>query len=887
MKKIFVFLLLLGTSLLTLGGCNLPFRKDKLYISASSTEYYIDKKSDYTYHLKLEVDDKSVLSKHSKTDVQYYIKGENICEAVMVGDSFTAVNTGTVTVSAKINDLESSNDIVITVRFSDEFIASNESEVANKLEEISKKTIDFGSINNIGIMEENADKYHLLGCDDIMFINDKGQLEVCGVMLSTEVTLHSDVTNKDIWKGDLSSTFGTILATSVKNELISNNIISKYETKITKTHMSKVKKLNLDGLISNDVTSINGLRWLTNLEELNLSNNGIDNIDFAASATKLKKLIINNNNISTLEKLKEHKEIEYLDISNNLLNNVDYIHRFTKLTYLNLSSNSIDDITNVGNLVNIESLFLNDNSLKTFKDALAALNNLKELGLGYCGLTFTDIKSIKFIDKSNITYLDFSGSNVNLTNLTEFRNVEELILQEANLNDGADIALLNELPRLKYLDISKNDLNLSNLCSSDGETLSFKLKADSLRNLETLCLGGNEFSTLPDLSSFVYLKTLDLTNAYNLKSLESLGKLNIQELILDECNSIKIDDDSSSYLSALSKENLPKLERLSIVSGLNYMTNDLYLQLTSKVKAGEFKLKFINDDYIDQNTIYNYTQSIYFSMEEFIKNVTILQDENIVLNPSTEEIILSLVNDRSETAKEKYLFYVPASVSKISIYGNEYDTYNIAFNILDRKQSSITFDLSSFNDKYLDNHPVISSVKGAKVYINTFMSCNLYSNSIIATINVYDLHIKCNNGKFVISARNGVDGKKGDDFCCGENGENGSAGIICNSIVIKSENVYITGGNGGNGGKAGDVSYYWAKDYNYSIKSGNGGNAGAAIIYTKVCNVINTSNFKAGTCGISGLGSDVTWKLEFNKLVRDWGPRGDNGVTPNAIVKNA
>lgn len=873
MKKRVLFILLVIMGVFSLVGCaGGGIASDSFTISATSNEYLLEKKLDNSYKLTFSVDESSNLKNYSKNNVVYYIDGDNACEAVMVKDSFTANKEGKVNVSAKIDDLVSRNSIEISVKYSQSYIAQNEDGIASKLEDVSKKTIDFGSVIELGINEAFADKYQLSGCDDIMFINEKGKLEVCGVMLSTEVTLHSDVSGKDIWTGYLSSTFGTILATSVKNELVSNNIISKTQTTITKNHMAQVKKLNLDGLISNDVTSINGLKWLTNLEELDLSNNGIDNIDFASGAKNLKKLNVNNNNISTLEKLKQHTNIEYLNISNNLINDLDYVHRFTKLKYLDISSNSISDITNVGNLINLESLFLNNNKLSVFKDALSALNNLKELGLGNCGLTFTDIKSIGFIDKNNITYLDLSGTNVNLNNVVEFRNLSTLILKNSNLA-GADISKLNDLPKLEYLDISNNSLNTSNLCTSNNGILKFKLDATSLRSLYTLCLGLNEFSELPDLSSFVYLNTLDLTNSYNLKSLDSLGKLNIKELILDECNSINIDDDGTKYLNALSKENLPNLEKLSIASGLNYMTKDLYEKITSRVKNGDFKLKFINEEYIDEDTIHNYSQSIFFSMEEFLTATTIREGEatgNREIIPTTEEMILSLVNDRTSTAKARYYFYIPSSLSKLSIFGNEYDTYNIGFNVMERKQSSITFDFSSFKDKYTGSESLISTQKGAKLNINTYLTCTFTSNSNKAVIDAWDIKFNVKSGETKITGRNGSRGREGDPdsgnyLSDGGNGENGAYGIIGNIIRIEG-NIEITAGNGGAGGNG--------HAYNNKADGGNGGNGGSAIGYYTAYECSSSVILKAGTGGNAGSGH--TFSNILGIIGKD-GSRGING----------
>lgn len=849
---------------------------DELYIESTSNVFTLEKKSDTSYSIEFSVNtSKSTLAKHNQSDISYYIVGSNDAEAVMVKNKFKAVKEGTVEVGAKIGDLESSNKITINVKYSDNYVAKSEDEIVKNLEEVSKKTIDFGSTINLGIPEDLAAKYSLVGCDDYMFINDKGELEVCGIILSTQVKLHSDLTDKDIWVGYLSSTFGSILATAVRNELINENVISSSDRKISKTQLQRVKKLSLDGIIVNDVTSINGIKWLTNLEELDLSNNGIDNIDFASSASNLKKIILKNNNISDITTLKNHMGLEYIDLSDNNLTEIGYLQNYGNVKYLDLSNNNITDITSVGNLTLLESVFLNNNKLTVFKDALASLDNLKELGLGNCGLTFTQINSISFVNKSNITYLDLSGTSVNLNSVTQFTNLKSLILENANLNNGADISELNKLKSLTYLDISNNDLNTSDLCVQNNGVLSFKLDASELRNLSTLCLGGNSFSDLPDISKFVYLDTLDLTNSYNLTSLNSLGKLNIKELILDECNSINItSDNGTSYLNAISKTNLPNLQKLSIVAGLNYMTSDLYNSISSRVQNGDFSLRFINDDYIDKNTISNYSKSIYFTMDEFIKKSTETIDGKSYIKSNTQEVILSLVNDRTSTAKSHYYFYIPTNISKVSIYGNEYDKYNIGFNIPDRKQSSITFDFSSFNDQYYDGGSIMWAAEGSRIVINTYLNCEFNAKNKTATLDVYDITINVKSGVLKIYAKNGDDGKYTENNSndgkpsYGENGEDGSTAIVCNQARIVGK-VSLYGGNGGNGG-----SIYEGWDDTYG---GNGGNGGYGIKYHK--NVYLSSDVKL-YAGSYGRGGDATTGGWFRKATK-----GNDGISGGQLKK--
>ena len=223
------------------------------------------------------------------------------------------------------------------------------------------------------------------------------------------------------------------------------------------------------------------------------------------------------------------------------------------------------------------------------------------------------------------------------------------------------------------------------------------------------------------------------------------------------------------------------------------MTSDLYNSISSRVQNGDFSLRFINDDYIDKNTISNYSKSIYFTMDEFIKNSTEIIDGKSYIKSNTQEVILSLVNDRTSTAKSHYYFYIPTNISKVSIYGNEYDKYNIGFNIPDRKQSSITFDFSSFNDQYYDGGSIMWAAEGSRIVINTYLNCEFNAKNKTATLDVYDITINVKSG--VLKIYNGSFGDQGSEAKHGGTGSKGGAGIKGNNVKV-SGNASIYGGKG-------------------------------------------------------------------------------------------
>ena len=67
----------------------------------------------------------------------------------------------------------------------------------------------------------------------------------------------------------------------------------------------------------NNITRIQGLRTLNNLETLDLSHNIIENTKHLADTTSLNKLILSHNNIDTCPNLVKNKHLQVLDLGYN------------------------------------------------------------------------------------------------------------------------------------------------------------------------------------------------------------------------------------------------------------------------------------------------------------------------------------------------------------------------------------------------------------------------------------------------------------------------------------------------------------------------------------------------------------------------------------------
>ena len=167
--------------------------------------------------------------------------------------------------------------------------------------------------------------------------------------------------------------------TNIKNELISSKVIESQSSKVTNDMLLKVKKLSLKDELKNDIECTIGLKYLTELEEIDISNNDLSDVSWLSSCTKLKKVDISNNRIKNFNQIVDNQDLQYLDASNNEINDISKIKFMQKINYLDLSNNEITDISDVSTSYGLESLFLNNNNLTVFKDRLSGLENLNEL----------------------------------------------------------------------------------------------------------------------------------------------------------------------------------------------------------------------------------------------------------------------------------------------------------------------------------------------------------------------------------------------------------------------------------------------------------------------------------------------------------------------------
>lgn len=815
-------------------------------IEATENNYYLDKDNQIQFSLT----EDSYLGEYTQEYITYEIVGDNNIGANIWNGYFSADSVGSVTIIAKVGEYVSSNFIVINSKYSEEKVSLNFESLFN-----GKSGVHFGKTYDLGINKETAKNYTITGADDILKFNEEGHLEVCGIKgRSSKIQITNE--NNNVVFDDYFTTESSILCTKIRKNLQEKNLVN-YDSDIPNNLLTNVKEIDLNGelvtILDDDDHAADGIRYLTELESLDLSNNDLTDISFMKDMTKLVQLNLSNNNIKEVsDYILENRNLEILDFSNNQLSDVTRLRNMDSIKKLDLSNNNITDISPIGKIYSLESLFFTGNNLSSFKDSISELENLKELGLGNCNILFSDIISLKYLN--NLNYLDISGTDPNIETISKLSNLTSLVLSNCNLA-SKDLSKINSLVNLTELDLSENNL--------DKVMFANALNAESLADLKKLSLGGNAFiDEVPGLENFKNLTYLDMTNSYNLESISCFNNLKIETLILDYSNSIS----ANNFIESLNT--MPNLKELSILGGFNYINESIYNLLEEKVSSGIISLRLLTNQWVDENTIYNYSKSVYFSLSDFIENCTTKEENGsytINYNDPNREIILAIINDKDTTVKNYYLFNIPSAIYQLDIYGNLYDSfvYNMGFNLLDRKEKSFTLELHDFKNACTRENSMITTKEGSKLFINAYGECSLTANNRKTSqvgaggrgydaINCYDLYISClgNNSSIKIVGGKGENGKVTTfENPTGHNGGNGGNGITCNSCVLLTPSITIKGGNGGNGSDGHNHNIFWTARGH----GGDGGNGGNGVAYkTSFANKYTSNSISGGSGGSGG-----------------------------------
>jgi len=182
-------------------------------------------------------------------------------------------------------------------------------------------------------------------------------------------------------------------------------------------------RLNLSNRGIKDITDIEGLENLIELQSLNLSNNQISEIKGLEKLVNLRTLKLEGNQISEIKGLGTLTNLTFLRLRKNQISEIKGVETLINLTYLDLSFNKIKEIKNLETLTRLTVLELNNNNLQEIK-GLNTLEKLEELDLSSNQITeikgFENLLNLKalWLEKNFITEVKGLEDLANLSSLT-------------------------------------------------------------------------------------------------------------------------------------------------------------------------------------------------------------------------------------------------------------------------------------------------------------------------------------------------------------------------------------------------------------------------------------------------------------------------------------
>ena len=333
--------------------------------------------------------------------------------------------------------------------------------------------------------------------------------------------------------------------------------------------LSKLKTFYRSG--GNDFNNIiDALKFLSNIEEVSIIHQkNIVSMKRISELGNLKTLFLTHNGIKKIEGLENKSNIINLNLDNNEISKIEGLENLLKLKIIYLGYNKISDITPLSantSLMNIK-LLANpdiDGNIENYSEEQK--NKLNEIGkiLDRGGQISLDIDKLKLF--TNYTKLDLTGQNLTTLEAVEgLTKLEKLILRDNKItledeksqnilesmsilnsldlskNKISSISAINNLHNLKQVELTGNDVDLKEIEDIISQLDVLKISTNTLKTIKNcdvtkitkLNILASELNELVDLSTFINLKELDLTNNANITNFDEISKIyTLQKLTL-------------------------------------------------------------------------------------------------------------------------------------------------------------------------------------------------------------------------------------------------------------------------------------------------------------------------------------------------------------------
>ncbi len=153
-----------------------------------------------------------------------------------------------------------------------------------------------------------------------------------------------------------------VVFNDINLETVVRDKINKPTGDILRNDLHSIEYLDASG---EEIISIEGIQYLSNINTLILSENNITDISPLASLKSLKVLSLNNNLIKDIEPVSSLENLNELYVSNNQIIDINSLANLKNLTTLNIYYNAIIDISSLTMLNNLADLYLENLNIKS------------------------------------------------------------------------------------------------------------------------------------------------------------------------------------------------------------------------------------------------------------------------------------------------------------------------------------------------------------------------------------------------------------------------------------------------------------------------------------------------------------------------------------------
>ena len=290
-------------------------------------------------------------------------------------------------------------------------------------------------------------------------------------------------------------------------------------------HATNVKNLNLSNNFIEDLTP---LEKLENIEDLDLTNNKIKNPESLGNLKKLRQLVLRKNLMNNLDFL-NNLNVESLDISmnsvlkdylpNNLkldnirslnisgigLDNITFLQNAKKLESLVAEENAIKDLKPLENLKTLRTLYLDKNDIRDI-GPLKDLDNLEELLLYK-----NNIEDITPLDGKRYLYRLMLNDNIALKDINVLRTVQHLSSLDISNTAVSDISPLNDLKYIYYVAVKNTKISDSDLSKFEKTNMDVKKKNGIDKKLEIITTEASKYFSLKNYIFMLLILIFTLT----------------------------------------------------------------------------------------------------------------------------------------------------------------------------------------------------------------------------------------------------------------------------------------------------------------------------------------------------------------------------------------